>query len=94
MSGVALWLGGLMAVLVAANVVITRRLWRSPLFERSQKIAQTALIWLVPGSCVFVKLALSGGAPKELRDPTAHSPEARGDVGDLGHSHSHDHDGR
>ena len=37
------------------NVVTMRRLWRSVLFERSQKIAQTILLWLVPGSFTVVR---------------------------------------
>jgi len=37
-----------------ANVVTTRRLWASASFETSQKVAQTALIWLVPGGAIVV----------------------------------------
>jgi hypothetical protein len=40
--------------LVFSNVVATREVWRSPAFEPSQKIAQTVLVWLVPGSVAVV----------------------------------------
>jgi hypothetical protein len=52
-------LGG---ALFAMNVVATRRLWASAMFERGQKIAQTALLWLLPGS-VFLIWAV-------VREPT------------------------
>jgi hypothetical protein len=45
--------GLLGATLLLANVVATKRVWASDLFERSQKTAQTILLWLVPGF-VFV----------------------------------------
>jgi hypothetical protein len=93
MNGVAIWLGGVGAVLLAANVVITRRLWRSPLFERPQKLAQTVLIWVLPGSWVFVRLALLDRRPDDVHDTTVTSPDARGDAGDLGRSHGQHHDG-
>ena len=49
------------AALLLANVVATKRLWASDLFETSQKVAQTAFMWLVPGG-VFVVWAV-------LREP-------------------------
>lgn len=45
--------GGLGAALLVANVVATKRLWASDLFETWQKVAQMAFMWLVPGG-VFV----------------------------------------
>lgn len=42
------------AIIVFMNTVTTRRLWGSAIFERSQKIAQTVLIWIVPGSVIVV----------------------------------------
>ncbi len=55
---VVVWLlravfGVLGAALLFANVVATKRLWASDLFETWQKVAQTAFMWLVPGG-VFV----------------------------------------
>ena len=52
-------LGGALILLVGvaiafANVVTTRRLWTSPIFETSQKVAQMALMWLIPGSAFVV----------------------------------------
>jgi hypothetical protein len=41
-------------VVVFVNAVTTHRLWASPIFETSQKIAQTLLIWLIPGSVAIV----------------------------------------
>jgi hypothetical protein len=38
---------GLVA-LAAIQIWLTVRVWRSPSFERSQKILQSKLIWLVP----------------------------------------------
>lgn len=56
-----------------ANALTTRSLWRSSMFERSQKIAQTVLIWLVPGMFVFTR-HLVRGAPDcaDSSDPTVH----------------------
>lgn len=45
--------GALGAAILVANVVATKRVWASELFETSQKVAQTAFMWLVPGG-VFV----------------------------------------
>jgi hypothetical protein len=60
---------------VAANVTMGRRLWRSTLFERSQKIAQTLLMVLVPGAFLLVRFGLRDstleGAAGTERDPTA-----------------------
>jgi hypothetical protein len=41
-------------VVVFINAITTRRLWASAIFETSQKVAQTLLIWLVPGSVAVV----------------------------------------
>ena len=50
----ALFLTGLAIALVIANALATRRLWASAMYEPPQKIAQTVLVWLVPGSVVVV----------------------------------------
>jgi hypothetical protein len=70
-----------LAIAVAViNAVTGRALWRSQLFERSQKMAQIVLMWLVPGAFVIVRLALRestlgqiGRAPST--DPTINREE-------------------
>jgi hypothetical protein len=37
-----------LAVALVAQALVTRRLWRSDLYEDRQKAAQTVLIWLLP----------------------------------------------
>jgi hypothetical protein len=53
------------------NAWTTRWLWATPIFETPQKVAQTVLIWLIPGSAFLVLNVLRepriGGRP----DPTA-----------------------
>ncbi len=45
----AQWAFGLiLLVIVGFQARITLRLWRSKLFDRPQKIAQSQLIWLLP----------------------------------------------
>jgi hypothetical protein len=61
-----------------ANAFTARKVWRSSLFERPQKIAQTVLIWLVPGTFLLVRYFLrdpmqnarkgTGGDPTVNRD--------------------------
>jgi hypothetical protein len=60
-------------VVVVANVATTRRLWASAIFERPQKIAQSILLWLVPGSVFVVRAVLREQTGRSLlsRDPTA-----------------------
>ena len=54
---------GVAAALAAANVVTMKRPWASQIFERSQKIAQSVLLWLIPGSFVLVLRALGDYLP-------------------------------
>lgn len=43
------WIGLLIVVAVLAfQARTTLRVWRSKLFDRSQKVAQSQLIWLLP----------------------------------------------
>ena len=43
------WTGVLLILVVLAfQARTTRRVWRSKLFDRPQKIAQSQLIWLLP----------------------------------------------
>jgi hypothetical protein len=55
--------------LAVANVIATVRIWRTPLLERSQRLAQTVLVWLVPGVFVAVRYELAP-PPEPNDDPT------------------------
>lgn len=68
---------GLAIAIVVANVVILRRLWASPMFGRSQKLAQTILIWLIPGSFLAVRHFLIPPRDDFTDDPTV--PKLTGD---------------
>jgi uncharacterized membrane protein YgcG len=57
-DALALTLAVIGGIVVLANILTTYRLWASPLFETPQKIAQTILVWLVPGSVVVVRFFL------------------------------------
>lgn len=59
------------SALAGWNVVVSRRLWRSPMYERSQRIAQGVLIWLVPGSAFFVNWLLQGMPQADQLNPNA-----------------------
>jgi hypothetical protein len=61
---------GIGAAVAAANAFTTRALWASPMFERSQKVAQTVLIWVLPGSFVFTRHFVRGTADRADGDPT------------------------
>jgi hypothetical protein len=67
-----IWLGlGLGAVglaLATANALTTRRLWSSATFDRPQKIAQTVMLWLLPGSFVAVRHFLTEPHGTPVRD--------------------------
>jgi drug/metabolite transporter (DMT)-like permease len=58
------------AALAAANGLTTRRLWSSAAFDGPQKVAQTALIWLLPGSFVVVRHFLGEPERESDGDPT------------------------
>jgi hypothetical protein len=62
-----------LAIAVAvANIVTGRALWRSEVLERSQKVLQTCLMWLVPGSFVLVRVALRNSTPGYIaKGPTS-----------------------
>jgi len=57
------------------NARVTVGLWRSAVYERSQLVAQTALIWLIPGSAFVVAAVLKSGAPRRPHDPTTSNPD-------------------
>jgi hypothetical protein len=57
--------------IVVANVRTLGPLWASPALERSQKVAQTILLWLVPGSYLAVRQAImTPGAERRPEDAT------------------------
>ncbi len=58
--------------LLVFQVWVTARVWRSPLYERSQKWAQSKLIWLLPVlGAVFAFSVLSDEerADRDYRKP-------------------------
>jgi hypothetical protein len=59
--------------LAALNAYATRRLWRSAAFERSQQVAQTILIWTVPGFVALTMLA-TREPPRHRRDGAGGDP--------------------
>jgi len=73
-----LWLGvSLVALsLGIANVRGTARIRRSSFYERGQLLAQTVLIWTVPGSVFAVLSVLEDKRPGPDDDPTARNPES------------------
>ena len=60
--------GALGAAVLFANLVATRLVWRSELFETSQKVAQTVFLWLVPGGVFLVWGVLRESKPGPQRD--------------------------
>jgi hypothetical protein len=86
--------GGAVGVAVF-NTLTTVRLWRSATFDRSQKVAQTAIIWLLPGSFIVTRFLLSEPRPTALPDPTIGSGSYQADPTALTGHHGHDggHDG-
>jgi len=72
-----LWLGvSLVGIALALlNVRGTLRLWRTTVYERGQLLAQTALIWLIPGSVFVVTYILKDDRLGRAIDPTASNPE-------------------
>jgi hypothetical protein len=41
-------MGWLLAALIGLNVAVTAAVWRSSLYDRSQVIRQTGIVWLLP----------------------------------------------
>jgi hypothetical protein len=68
---VALELGGIVLglALVASNLRATRWIWTSPALERPQKLAQTILVWLLPGAFLAIRYELNP-PPEPESDPT------------------------
>jgi hypothetical protein len=71
------WVGAAVPgiALVLWNARVTVRIWRSGIYERGQVIAQTMIIWLVPGSAFAVAAVLKGGTPHRADDPTVSNPD-------------------
>jgi hypothetical protein len=67
------WIGAAVfgIALAAYDLRVTVRIWRSGAYERGQLVAQTAIIWLVPGSAFGILAVLKGGSPRREPDPTA-----------------------
>ena len=71
-------------LLATGNAVVTRRLWRSQMYERSQQMAQTVMIWLLPGSAVFASWLLQEPSKQELSADSTASNQAATDYGYTG----------
>jgi len=56
---------GVGVAIAIANLRTLGPLWASPGLERSQKIGQTVLLWIVPGSYLAVRqIVMTSGAPQ------------------------------
>jgi hypothetical protein len=58
------------AVVAILNLLTLKRLWASTSLERSQKVAQSVLLWLLPGSVWLVRYLLSDKRQERSDDPT------------------------
>jgi len=75
-----------------ANLRTMRPLWRSPALERPQKIAQTALMWAIPGSYLLVRQVVMTPGAEPPMDPTPSSVLdgwASANPGEYGVPHPH-----
>lgn len=94
-------IGALAAALLFANVVATRRVLASDLFETSQKVAQTILLWLVPGFVFVVWGILREGRLGQQGDRAIGGStlvvdwivRSAGGLADQGDGGGHHHDG-
>jgi ABC-type nickel/cobalt efflux system permease component RcnA len=84
-------LAGVVGVLVLLNAVTTGRLWMSHEFERSQKLAQTILLWLVPGAFLIVRHLLRDSRRERTGDPTARPVDSTIDPANIEHDHGAGH---
>jgi hypothetical protein len=88
-------LGTAGAALTAANVRSTVRLWKCDAFERPQKIAQTVLLWTIPGAFAVVSHFVSdaeGKARSPGHDWSSENAHTSVEVSEHSH-HSHGHGG-
>lgn len=58
---------GLVAYLLIANVLVTRHVWLDSRRTSNEKVAEIALLWLVPFLGHLVALAISLDGPAKLR---------------------------
>lgn len=66
----------LIGLTAAVQGLVTRRLWRSPLFEHRQKVAQTLLVWCLPAvGAAVVHAALRHGEDVREMEPNRESGE-------------------
>jgi len=73
------------AWVAVANLRTMRPLWTSPAVERSQKVAQTILMWVVPGAYLAVRAAVLPQRPEPFSDPTINNRNAGADDGGALH---------
>jgi hypothetical protein len=89
-------LGAVALALVTANALTTRRLWSSAGFDRPQKIAQTVVLWLLPGTFLAVRHFLTEPHGTPVRDQTVEVGPLDATVYDDPPGHGHHgggHDG-
>jgi hypothetical protein len=73
-------LTALVLALAVANAVTVRSLWRSPLFDKSQKVAQAVLVWIIPGFFFVVRHLLNEPAGTAgTDDPTVRRDQGYAD---------------
>jgi hypothetical protein len=74
----AQWIGLFVIIgLVAFQVWVTFKVWRAPFYEKSHKIAQSKLIWLLPAlGAVFAFSVLvdEEQAERRYRNPPTDQP--------------------
>lgn len=75
MSGFDFVYGLLLLGLVAAQIWLTVKVWRSKSYERSQKVLQSKLIWLLPVVGAVLVFSLM---PEEEDDYRRPNNELRG----------------
>lgn len=68
-------------MLAIGNAVVTTRLWRSSMFERSQQIAQTVLLWVLPGAAIVVNWFLREPSREEATSDPTYSNDGATDYG-------------
>jgi hypothetical protein len=83
---------GLVGIAVAiANTLTVRALWASDQFERFQKITQTVLVWILPGSFLAVRHILREPKRQAVSDDlTARSTRDRDQAWDYVPHDGHD----
>lgn len=61
---------GLILAIVGFQIWLTRRVWRSSMFDRSQKVNQSKVIWLLPIVGAALVFALMPPDDDERQPPT------------------------